>query len=283
MTSPVATAVVVENDSVRAEIVPEEGGRARSVVDRAQDRELLYARVGARWDPGDYVVTLAGGWDQMFPNDDPWRGHPAHGDLWSAPTEVASVSETEVVLRCELDCPRVSVSHRYSLLPPTRRGLGLETEVQAHEAVPVSLWATHPMLRVQPGWRIDPGTEAVEADRIEAGRVSPGALDGPAQELALTVPAPSLGRQEVLYAPAAGSARVVSADGSVGTVVEWDAAFFPWLWVVTLTGIEGVDLAVVLEPCTSRPYRLDEAAADGTALELTSGRTYRFWSSVEAA
>lgn len=264
---------VLESDEVRAEIAPEQGGRVRSLHDRVGERELLYARPGAHWDAGDYLATLAGGWDQMFPNDDPWDGLPTHGVLWSAELEVERASPAEVVLRCELDRPKATVSHRYSLLSPPRRGLRLETAVEVGQPLPAALWATHPMLAVAPGWRVDAGATALEADAVAPGRGAPEGL--------LTVPPPSQGWQEVLYAPAAGTASVADPGGRVGTTVRWDTAFFRWLWVVTLSGFEGVDLALVLEPCTSRPYRLDEAAAAGTVLELVPGRTYRFWSSVE--
>jgi hypothetical protein len=281
MSGEVATVVVVESADVRAEILPAQGGRVGSLYDRTEQRELLYRRQGAEWDATDYLATLAGGWDQMFPNDDPWEGLQTHGTLWSAELEVARASEQETLLRCALQRPRATVSHRYSLLPPPRRGLLLETVVDMHETLPVCLWATHPMLAVAPGWRVDTGTTTAEADRLDPGRAAPGVVRGEALERVLTMPEPSQGWQEILYTGAAGVASVTGPDG-VGTVVRWDSSFFRWLWIVTLSGFESVDLALVLEPCTSRPYRLDEAADAGTAQELASGRTYRFWSSVES-
>jgi hypothetical protein len=283
MSSDVATAVVLERDDVRAEILPAQGGRVRSLRDRIQERELLYVRPDAAWEPDDYLATLAGGWDQMFPNDDPWRGLPTHGVLWSADFGSDLVADDEVVLRCELDRPAATVSHRYRLLAPPRRGLRLETVVEPREALAECLWATHPMLAVAPGWRIDAGKCVLEADRVDPGRAAPGALDDDARARVLVLPTASQGWQEVLYAPATGEATVTSADRAQRTIVRWDAAFFRWLWIVTLSGFEGVDLALVLEPCTSRPYRLDEAVAEGTAQALVRGQTYRFWSSVEAA
>jgi hypothetical protein len=274
VSSEVATLIALESEEVRAELLPLQGGRVRSLYDRVGERELLYARSGVLWNPGDYLATLVGGWDQMFPNDDPWDGLPTHGVLWSTELEVESVSAAETVLRCELDRPSATVSHRYSLLPPPRRGLRLDTVVEVGEALPACLWATHPMLAVAPGWRVDAGAGILEADAVDPGRGVPDGI--------LTVPPPSQGWQEVLYAPAGGAAGVLDPGSGVGTTVRWDAEFFRWLWVVTLSGFEGVDLAVVLEPCTSRPYRLDEAMVAGTAQELQPGIAYRFWSSVEA-
>src|SRR5581483_4861482 len=276
MPSEVAAALVVENAHVKAEILPAQGGRVRSLHDRVEDRELLYLCPAAEWNPDDYLATLAGGWDQMFPNDDPWQTFPTHGVLWSSAVEGDHVTEETVTLRCEVEQPSASVVLRYSLLPPPRRGLRLETTVHAHASLPACLWATHPMLAVDTGWRIDPGTADVEADDVDPGRAAPGAVCGALLDRVLTVPPPSQGWQEVLYMPGGGSASVASADGSVGTLVQWDTDFFPSLWVVTLSGFQDVDLAVVLEPCTSRPYRLGEAAAAGTAKSLVAGETYRF-------
>jgi galactose mutarotase-like enzyme len=275
----VAEVIVLENDFVRAEIVPAEGGRVRSLRDLAQGREILFVRERARWDAGDYLATLAGGWDQMFPNDDPWDGLPTHGVLWSSCFEVCQESKTDVILRCDVPRPSARVTHHYRLV---ERGLRLETEVVPGEPVGPCLWATHPMLAVDPGWRIDTRTATAEADHVAPGRVRAGAIDADALDRALTIPEPSLGWQEVLYAPALGEASVSSPDGAAVTRVTWDADFFPWLCVVTLTGFEAVDLAVVIEPCTTRPWRLDEAASAGTAKQLDAGRTYRFWSCVES-
>ncbi|HEY0415841.1 MAG TPA: hypothetical protein VGC78_05595 [Gaiellaceae bacterium] len=282
MLAGVGRSVVLENELVRAELVPEQGGRLRSLYDRVGGRELLYARPGAAWDADDYLATLAGGWDQMFPNDDPWHGLPTHGTLWSAELEVVEASPGSAALRVDLPRPDLTVTHRYTLLEPPRRGVRLETEANARETLSGILWATHPMLAVEPGWRIDPGTAAVDADANDPGRAAPGRLDAATLDRVLTLPEPSLGWQEILYAPAAGVATVSSPEGTAATRVTWDREFFPWLWLVTLSGFVSVDLALVVEPCTTRPYRLDEAVAEGTAAQLVRGSTYRFWSCVEA-
>src|SRR5581483_10569966 len=158
----------------------------------------------------------------------------------------------------------------------------LETEALPRETVAGALWSTHPMVAVETGWTVDPGTDRVDADARDPGRAAPGALAPDTLGNVLTMPEPSLGWQEILYAPATGAASVASPDGRAKTLVTWDASFFRWLWIVTLSGFGAVDLALVIEPCTSRPYRLDEAVAGGTAADFLAGQTYRFWSCVEA-
>lgn len=274
--------LALENGLVRAEIISEQGARVRSLQDLRTERELLYRRRPELWEPDDYVSTLAGGWDQMFPNDDPWRGFPVHGSLWSSRFHADSATTRAATLTCALREPAVLVEHRYELLEAPRRGLRLTTKVQATADVQPFLWATHPMLAVEAGWRIDVGNASLDADSADPGRVAPGALSASARDTVLVVPTGGQGWQEVLYGPAGGAASVVSLDRQAGTQVTWDAAFFRHLWIVNLSGFASVDLALVLEPCTTRPYRLDEAIAGGTAVALEAGEERTFWSEVES-
>jgi hypothetical protein len=273
--------VVLENERARAEIVPAQGGRVRSLRDRRSGRELLYRRPGEAWERDDYLATLAGGWDQMFPNDDPWLDWPVHGTLWAAEFELAEAATGAARLHCRLTTPAVEVEHRYELLGPARAGLRLETTVRAHEALGSFLWATHPMLAVETDWRIDAGEGTLEADRVDPGRVAAGPLDAEARERILRLPTPRQGWQEIVYGDATGEASVGSGDGRAQTRVRWDASFFRHLWIVTLSGFESVDLGLVLEPCTTRPYRLDEVEP-GQETTLEAGAARSFWSEVES-
>jgi hypothetical protein len=276
----VGSCLVLADRRIRAEIMPGQGARVRSLGDLRSGRELLYRRADDNWVRESYVPTLAGGWDQMFPNDDPWDGLPAHGTLWSAAFAVESASSSAATLRCGLAVPQVDVEQRYELIAAPRAGVRLTTTVRARAAVAPFLWSTHPMLSVAAGWRIVLGDAALEADRLDPGRVPPGPLAGAAREAVLVVPGGRRGWQEVVYGDATGEASVASPDGRHGTQVCWDKEFFRHLWIVTLSGFESVDLALVLEPCTARPYRLDEVVASGLAVTLEAGEERRFWSEV---
>lgn len=166
--------IVLENPRVRAEIAPEQGARVRSLRDRRSGRELLYGRADDGWDAENYLPTLAGGWDQMFPNDDVWLDWRVHGALWSAGFSVVEASPVAAALRCSLETPQVDVEHRYELVAAPRAGIRLTTTVHARAPVGPFLWATHPMLSVKPGWRIAVGDAVLEADRLDPGRARPG-------------------------------------------------------------------------------------------------------------
>ena len=181
--------MLLDDQRVRAEIAPGEGARVRSIEDVRSGRELLYRRGDDRWDRESYLPTLAGGWDQMFPNDDPWDGMPAHGTLWSSDFTVASATSSAATLHCSLEAPEVDVEQRYELLDAPRAGVRLTTTVRARGDVAPFLWATHPMLSVATGWRIAIADGALEADQIDPGRATPGPVTGAAREAVLVLPA----------------------------------------------------------------------------------------------
>jgi hypothetical protein len=64
--------------------------------------------------------------------------------------------------------------------------------------------------------------------------------------------------------------------------LSWSEGFFGNLWVVTITGVLEIDLCLVLEPCTTRPYRLPEAIAAGEACSLRGGEERTWWVELES-
>lgn len=53
--------------------------------------------------------------------------------------------------------------------------------------------------------------------------------------------------------------------------MSWTRAYVPYLWIVTIARDPRIPLALLLEPCTSRPFRLDEAIVNETAPRLKGG------------
>jgi hypothetical protein len=87
-------AVVPENRAVRAFVLPALGGHVLSLVDKAADRELLWAnpRTTPREAPygANFDDWWSGGWDEIFPTGDRALQHgellPYMGELWSGCT-----------------------------------------------------------------------------------------------------------------------------------------------------------------------------------------------------
>ena len=276
-----------------ARLVPGEGGRVESIIDRRSGRNLLaiHGPGGLR---SDWYIHPPGGWDDMFPNDSPWNGHPAHGRVWSISFAVVVREARRAVLRAELDSPHIAIRREYTLLDPPANGLRVGTEVVALEATGAFLWSSHPMLAVEPGWIVGVGRAStrvealpveeafpVEVDAVMNGRF-PESMAGRLDLDGLSIPERGLGWGEVLYVGDSDSATVHSADGLTGTRVTWDRTFFQDLWIVTVSGFDGFDLGFLFEPSTSRPFRLEDAIERGTSRTLVQGERLAFWTTVES-
>ncbi len=272
------SAITLSNETTLVEIVPGEGARVQHLIDLGSSRELLYQRTPPPGPRLDFVTSTAGGWDEMFPNDTPWAGHPDHGRIWSLPFEVVESGQGHVRLRAGLEEPSAIVERSVELLPPPRRGVRIENELRPLADTGPFLWASHPMLAVAPGWTIEVSAEAVTADAEMPGRFHPGESVGNVPSL----PPAGEGWLEVLYAAAASEATVASVDGCSRTRMTWDTTFLRHLWIVTVTGAANVDLCLLFEPCTTRPYRLEEAITAGEATDLAAGERRRWWTELES-
>jgi hypothetical protein len=272
------SALTLSNHSTLAEIVPGEGARVQHLIDLASSRELLYQRKPPPGPRLEFMPGCPGGWDEMFPNDTPWAGHPDHGRIWSLPFDIVETALGRARLRARLDEPHVLVERRIALLAPPRRGVRIETELQAIGHTGPFLWASHPMLAVRPGWTIEVDAAGLVADDDAPGRFSAGRrLDS-----APPVPAAGKGWSEVLYTTGGTEAATASPDGRSRTRMAWHTGFLKHLWIVTVTGAFDLDLCLLFEPCTTRPDRLDEAIAVGEAASLAAGETVRWWTELES-
>ena len=277
------THIVLEDAGVRAEIVADEGGRVQHLVDTSSGRELLYQRTPSPGPRADFATGSPGGWDELFPNDTPWQGHPDHGRLWSAPFEVLERRSDAATLRTRLDHPAVEVRRRYTLQPAPRRGLHIETMLRAVQDTGPFLWASHPMLAVAQGWRIELPSGTIEPDDAMRGRfASTAPLEGEERARALILPAANQGWSEALYVSGVSEATVGAEDRRSRTRVAWDSTVLRHLWLVTVSGELDLDLCFLFEPCTSRPYRLDEAIANDTAHSLRAGDEWTWWTEVDS-
>jgi hypothetical protein len=276
--APTAAAVTLSSSHTRAVLDPARGGRVQRVTDVLSGRELLQQLTPSN-PRGGFTDASTGGWDELFPNDAPALGHPDHGRCWNAPFAVVASDDASVTLRTALATPAVDVERRCTLLAPPRRGVRLELELVARAATGPFLWASHPMLAVEPGWLVDVGDRALAVDAQAPGRFADGApIDGAAR----TVAGAGEGFTEVLSTAGGGGASVRSPDGASVTRLAYDPAFFEHLWIVTVSGDQGLDLAMLLEPATSATYELDDAVRRGQALTLEAGARRSWWIELES-
>src|SRR4051794_13733660 len=93
--------VSCENDSLRIEVWPAQGGKVASIIDKADKFDLMFnypseLPTRLQYDrPFDY--SNYAGWDECFPavGPGPYAGHPYnnipipdHGELWGLPAVV---------------------------------------------------------------------------------------------------------------------------------------------------------------------------------------------------
>ncbi len=276
--------VHLQNDDVEVELVPAEGARVQHLRDRRSGRELLLQRTPEPGPRVDFLAACTGGWDELFPTDSEWEAHPDHGRVWTAEFDVVVADEGSVTLRTALESPPVEIERGLTLLASPRRGLRAETTLRARGPTGPFLWAAHPMLAVEQGWRIElpAGAHSFEADRELPGRPAAGPLDEAQVAETATIPAPRDEVCEVVYVDGVAGAAVRSPDGTHGTAARWDEGFLRHLWLVTITGRFGLDDCLLIEPCTSRPYRLEDAIDAGTARFLAEGEEAGWWFELES-
>ena len=153
--------VVLENEGVRAEILPGWGGKMASLVYKPAGAEVLWQNPGREYRKtryGDeYVGGEFSGFDEMFPSlgrcyyeDGPWAGTeiPDHGEVWSIPWEAETEGQT-----LRLRASGVRFPYRLEkVVRLTERGVRMEYVAANLSAFDFHfLWAAHPLLVAEEG------------------------------------------------------------------------------------------------------------------------------------
>ncbi len=294
-------ALILENSALRVIVLPDLGGHVLQLVDKAADRDLLWAnpRTPLRRAPygANFDDWWSGGWDEIFPTGDraELNGEllPYMGELWSVPwtaaagtagdrawieaAGVGTVAAARLERTLELRGDEPVLRARYRLTNLDVRPLPF-------------LWGIHPCFAVTPAHRID----------IPAGQMLVGVSSGPAMgEVGATYAWPDQPIPRATDAPGARSrdARAVlprsaavfgghwatgleagwlaltDTDARRGVAIAFPRDVFPdaWLWQV-YGGWRGHH-HLCLEPWTSRPMDLGQALAAGAARVLAPGES----------
>ena len=168
--------ITIENDTVSIEVWPQFGGKVASVVDKADDYELLFSYPtefppGPQYDSA-YNKTWYAGWDECFPAimpckyiRHPYEGIsvPDHGELWGLPT-------TAVPTKNGITTVWHGLRFGYRL---TRKlyleGASVVAEYTLINLAPFDfyfVWAQHPILSLAQPARIQLAPEASRAFRF---------------------------------------------------------------------------------------------------------------------
>lgn len=284
--------MVLENDRLRVDVLPEIGARIQRFEHRASGADLLWhnPRIEPRPVPvgASYDDHFAGGWDELFPNDLAGRVggevYPDHGELWCQPWEHAVVDrgpdEVTLHLRCRGAVTTTTVE-KWLTLRAGESQLRLRHRIRNDGPLPLEfLWKLHPALAVEAGDAVDVPARAAQAVDPQFGRVAaaepfawphapaPGGL-----ALDLSVVPPCSGTRDFVYTYdlTDGWCAVRRRNLGLGFGLVFPREVFSSVWLfMSFGGWRGLE-TVVLEPCTTMPKDLNEAIRCGSCARLGPG------------
>lgn len=286
--------IVLENDLLRVVLLPEAGAKIWQIRYKPLKTDLLWnnSSIPPSRQPlyASYDDTWSGGWDELFPNDEPGnlRGlHvPDHGELWTGVWDAEPLqlgSATGIHLHYTTPISQFLVEKTLILRPQsailevtyrlTNRGTG---------TLPY-LFKLHPAFAVSPHHRIDfPAMTVVRETEFEGTLAgAPQVFPWPKVSLGETtldlreVPAPSARALHFFYGTdlSAGWCGMTNKDSRLAVGLRFDPKVFSSCWLfATHGGWRDLNVAV-LEPATGFPLRIQSMIDEGHALSLAPGET----------
>lgn len=271
--------ITLNNAHLKCEVLPECGGKIRSLVDRSSGKEWMWSNPALPQALPEYGQNFesgldTGGWDEIFPSVVPSEHDgimvPDHGDLVSLPWEV--LEQEDGLLSMQATARSVPATMRRAIrLDDTGPTLLLDYTLTNNSGQDLPfLVATHPLLAMEPGSRLElaAGTAfhvaGVLGDAPEAESIGVDALN------ALLAEEGRAWAMKLFSTP--GELSEVgfrAADGAV-LRMSWDARLLPvlGLWV-NHGGWSGAGGApyrnIGVEPGNATCDALSEAVAAGTA------------------
>ncbi|MGH7460744.1 MAG: hypothetical protein ACREMA_06910 [Longimicrobiales bacterium] len=287
--------LILENELISAELIPQLGGRVWELHDRRRSRQWIWQReeVSLRAMPlgACYDDSWAGGWEELFPNDAPgeFEGHalPDHGEWWSAAWNVAQITqgaEATVRLTTELRIRKAVCTKEYRLARDSDT-LRVSYRIESMDAEPFHfLFKQHLPVALTPACEIVLPGGTVTAVDPSFGTMLPG--PGPfAWPVAHStngtvdlgvVPPRSKHAREFIYVSERPDNWCGIDDRERGAALRMysDNSALPFLWLFLTYGGWRNCYTAVLEPCTNLPKDLAEATRLGQSAQLTPGGVF---------
>jgi len=271
-----------ENDFLQVDVAPGIGGRIVNLLEKSSNHQFLWQNAalkleklepGAAYDPNFY-----GAIDELIPNDIPETINgiecPDHGELWTASLDHQIDGDTLVLsgtlpifglryarrMTLASDGPTINFDYRIENISGARREF---------------LWKLHSALKIGAGDRIVcPARTAVVGDPEYSRWSSTEPFDWPRVEgqRADLVPEKD-GTMDFLYLYNLQDGRIAweSADGRLTFVYEFNLKVFPFAWMFASFGGFDDHYMAILEPCTTMPISVNEAARLGQCSVLEAG------------
>lgn len=299
--------IVLQNEALRAVLLPELGGKIASLVSLKTGREFLLQHPDRPCRRARYADSMSdydiSGFDECLPTisacpypEQPFEGvlMPDHGEVWALPWKYEIHGE-ELVLEVEgVHLPYVM--RRKIRLAGTVLELEYEIENPGTRAFKY-LWSAHPLLAVEPGAEIvlPPEVAEVLVDYSAGHRFKIGekitwpratALDGLLAMLN-TISGPEQKTADKLFTSRVSQGycglRFSSAREAIFFRFDPQAVPFVGLWICQggFPAEGPPEFTVALEPCNGRPDSLATAITKGECPELPARTTHRWWLHLE--
>jgi hypothetical protein len=266
--------VRMENDFLRVDVAPSIGGRIVNLVEKASSHQFLWHNAklsleklapGSAYDPNFY-----GGIDELLPNDipEPLNGadSPDHGELWTTSFDY-HVDGDALVLSGVVPLCGLGYERRLTLRPD---GPTIDADYRIENPTGerrVFLWKLHAALNIEPGDQIECPARTARAADLEWSRwhsLEPFAWPAIEGQRADRVP-PNDGTVDFLflYDLEAGEIGWKSASRGLEFSYHFDVDVFPYAWYFASYGGFDGHYTAILEPCTTMPLSVNEAAKLG--------------------
>jgi hypothetical protein len=286
--------IVLENDFVRAVIIPALGGRVWELEDRQRGRQWIWHRANVPLQENSvgavYDDVWAGGWEELFPNDAPGQFEnrllPDHGEWWTSSwsaTDVSDASGAAVRLSTTTSIVKASCSKEFRLANDSTLSVLYKITSQEPEAfhyllkqhLPISV-TQHCRLAL-PGGRmrtVDPSFSTIVGDSNPFEWPIARGLD---RDIDMReVLDDSSKTKEFLYAQdlPEGWCGIDDLQESASIRMQFDRQAHPFVWLFLSYGGWQDLYTAVLEPCTNMPKDLAEAVRLGQSAMLEPGQDF---------
>ena len=280
-------AITVESPALRATLLPNDGAKMASLIDRRTGKELLAVKdseeYGVLTADGSYVDSECSAFDDMFPTIDPYTPsegryagvtYPDHGEMCRTEFE-ASVQTNSVTLTASSRLFAVSCKKTVSACEDGSILIDYSYKNSGDEDFPF-IWAGHVMLKGEDGMRLytpfadDAKTEMIFATEGYDATVLPKDV--------LMGFEPGIGAAYKFYyldKMSEGRFGVGYKDGRMLTF-EFDKEKLPYLGVWLNNGeFQGI-YNIAPEPCTAPFDAPDKAASRGYTSVIPAGDKFEF-------
>ena len=284
----------LKNSHLDVSVLPEIGAKIWDLVHLRSGHHFLWHN--PRIQPQPYSIDAnfdnywCGGWDDGFPTCDScdYRGehYPGLGELRSLTWTVDSYSNEGSDPHIELSTfGPINPVHARKSVRLNGESLIYQFSVENIGPLPLDfIWGTHPAFRITKGAILHiPAQTGIVGQATDASFGAPGqryhwpCLETPAGRVDMSrVPAPETGVAAGHYATdlSAGWYAIENPSLSAGILVEFPLHICPYIWMwLTYGGWRGYYVAVV-EPWTSFPVTLSDAAAHRTNRVLAPASTF---------